>query len=194
MFRPQPGSAWSRRYSQSGCSPVVNSPCSRGALPSRGLATISPQMPDGCVKIKKKLASCLKELYFFFRFIKIRKKNLHGIGHMTQGDHFLWLPGHTHTLLPHHGHHVYDSHDTLTTCILDLLVILYLVCWVFSVPSFLDHLCAVILCPFILFFYYYLSTDSCLLFRQMQFWENEPRQLRRPCVWQVFPVDFSVDW
>lgn len=158
---------------------------------------LSNNLPSDAQRLRwdkhQKSASCLKQIYFFFRFIKIRKKTHHGIGHTTQGDHFLF-PGHTHTLLPTHRHHVYDSHDTLTTCILDSLVILYLVCWVFSVPFFLDHLCALILCPFILFFYYYLSTDSCLLFRQMRFWENGPRQLRRPRVWQVFPVDFSVDW
>lgn len=51
VFRPHPGSAWSPRYSHSGRSPVVNSPCCCGALPSRGLATIPPQMAEGCVEI-----------------------------------------------------------------------------------------------------------------------------------------------
>lgn len=47
----------------------------------------------------EKFASCLKQIYFFFRFINLRKNN-HGLGHMSQGDHFFWLPGHTHTLTP----------------------------------------------------------------------------------------------
>lgn len=73
---------------------------------------------------------------------------------------FQFRDTHTHTHSPHHGHHVYDSHDTLTSRILGFLVIFYLVCGIISLPSIFDHLPALmlhllfLLLPFFFLFIY----------------------------------------
>lgn len=147
-----------------------------------GLAIISPQIPEGCVE----RFIYLRDL-FIFQIYKNKKKH-YGIGHMTQGDHFLWLPGHTHTLTTPPPPCLWQSQQTNNLHSWLARHPLFSLLGIFGslFPRFLWSSALLLF-----FFYYYLSTDSCLLFRQMRFWENGPRHLRRPRVWQVFPVDFS---